>query len=83
MKIRRLVLTLLGWSAFSSFLIFVIRRKHPFYNEVNSILKELQVSIIWIFSIKTAKGEGNLQFSISMVVGGEGQVPKLFFFFED
>lgn len=47
---------------------------------MNSILKELQVSIFWVFSIKTAKGEANLQFSISMVVEGEGQVPKLLFF---
>lgn len=39
---------------------------------MNSILKELQVSIFWFFSVKTDKGEGYLQFSISMVVEGEG-----------
>lgn len=47
---------------------------------MNSLLKELQVSVFWFFSIKTDKGEGYLRFSISMVVEGEGQVPRLLFF---
>lgn len=46
---------------------------------MNGILKELQVSIFWFFNVKTDKG-GYLQFSISMVVEGEGQVPRLLFF---